>query len=141
MEYLEPMSAIVVVTTVGAEDQANELARELVARRQAACVNILHGVKSVYRWRGKICRDGELMLIVKTLRSEYEAVAATIREIHSYELPEILAFDVTRGDEDFLGWLESSLDKSAEFDDDEDEDDEDDEHDSVVFAAGDFDGD
>ncbi|MEM9557049.1 MAG: divalent-cation tolerance protein CutA [Acidobacteriota bacterium] len=114
------MSAIVVVTTVGAEDQANELARELVGRRHAACVNIVHGIKSVYRWQGKICRDGELMLVIKTLRSEYEAVAKTIRELHSYELPEILAFDIIQGDESFLSWIEGSLDKSAaDFDDEE----------------------
>ena len=86
------MGAIVVVTTVGTEDQANLLAREIVARRQAACVNILPGVRSFYRWKGKICQDGELLLVIKTLESEFEGLQATIRELHTYELPEILAF-------------------------------------------------
>jgi periplasmic divalent cation tolerance protein len=95
------------------------------------------GVRSVYRWKGKICSDGEYLLIVKTLASEYDDVAETIRELHSYELPEILAFDVTRGDADFLEWLEGSVDKTADFADD-DEEDEDDDH--AVFAA-DYDGD
>ena len=115
------MQAIVVVTTVGEEEQAILIARELVARRHAACVNIVPGVRSVYRWKGKICRDGEYLLVVKTLESEYDAIADTIRELHSYELPEILAFPVHKAERRFLQWLGDSLDKAAEFSDDEDE--------------------
>jgi len=107
------MGAIVVITTVGNEEQAFLIARELVARRLAACVNVLPGVRSVYRWQGKICRDGEHLLMVKTLESEREAVAAAIRELHSYELPEILSFPVGTGDERFLAWIADSVDKSA----------------------------
>ncbi|HEX2254399.1 MAG TPA: divalent-cation tolerance protein CutA [Thermoanaerobaculia bacterium] len=117
------MGAIVMITTVGTEEQANTLAREIVARRHAACVNIVPGIRSVYRWKGKICHDGELMLVIKTLEEEFEAVAATIRELHNYELPEILAFQVTRGDDRFLGWIHDSTDKTASFDD-EDADEE-----------------
>lgn len=113
------MSAIVVVTTVGDENEANTLARELVCRRHAACVNIVTGVRSVYRWRGKICRDSEYMLVVKTMAAEFEAVAATIRELHSYELPEILSFDIASGDQSFLSWVEDSLDKNAPFEEEE----------------------
>ncbi|HEV8237886.1 MAG TPA: divalent-cation tolerance protein CutA [Thermoanaerobaculia bacterium] len=107
------MGAIVVITTVGDEEQALLIARELVARRLAACVNVLPGIRSVYRWQGKICRDGEHLLIVKTLESEREAVAAAIRALHSYELPEILSFPVGAGDERFLAWIADSVDKSA----------------------------
>ena len=114
------MGAIVVITTVGDEEQGNAIARELVGRRHAACVNMIQGVKSVYRWQGKICRDSELLLVVKTMAEEYEAVAATIREIHEYDVPEILAFDVARGDAAFLDWIASSLDKDAPFEDEED---------------------
>lgn len=113
------MGAIVVITTVGTEEQANTLAREIVARRHAACVNIVPGVRSVYRWKGKICHDGELMLVIKTLEEEFEAVAATIRELHSYELPEILAFQVVRGEDRFLAWIHGSTDKTAAFEDEE----------------------
>ena len=107
------MGAIVVITTVGNEEQAFLIARELVARRLAACVNVLPGIRSVYRWQGKICRDGEHLLMVKTLESEREAVAAAIRELHSYELPEILSFPVSTADERFLAWIADSVDKSA----------------------------
>lgn len=115
------MRAIVVVTTVGTEEQAYEIARELVARRQAACVNVVHGVRSIYRWKGKICKDGELLLIIKTLESEFDGVASTIRELHSYELPEILSFQVTRGEQSFLDWIHSSVDKQADFSDEVEE--------------------
>jgi periplasmic divalent cation tolerance protein len=113
------MGATAVITTVGTEDQANLIAREILGRRQAACVNIVPGVRSIYRWQGKVCSDTEFLLIVKTLDSEFEAVAATIRELHSYELPEILTFDVGQGDRKFLEWISTSLDKEADFSDEE----------------------
>lgn len=113
------MGAFVVITTVGTEEQANLIASELVARRHASCVNIVTGVRSVYRWQGKICRDAEFLLIVKTLESEYSAVQAAIQELHSYELPEILAFKVCKGETKFLDWIGASLDKSAAFSDEE----------------------
>ena len=115
VQYLAVMRAIAVLTTVGTEEQANLIAREIVARRQAACVNILPGMRSIYRWKGKICKDGELMLVVKTLESEFEGVAATIRELHSYELPEILSFNVSHGERGFLDWIAGSVDKDADF--------------------------
>lgn len=115
------MGAIVVVTTVGDEQEALTIGREMVARRHAACVNVMPGVRSVYRWKGKICRDGEFMLLIKTLADEYDAVAGVIRELHSYELPEILSFPIAQGDERFLAWIRESLDKSAPADDEEDD--------------------
>ena len=115
------MRAILILTTVGNEEQANLIAREIVGRRQAACVNVLPGIRSIYRWKGKICKDGELMLLIKTVEEEFEGVSATIRELHSYELPEILSFSVGRGEQRFLDWISSSVDKEAEFSDEEEE--------------------
>jgi periplasmic divalent cation tolerance protein len=118
------VSALVVMTTVGTEEEAAELARELVCRRHAACVNLVPGVKSIYRWGGKVCGDSEYLLVIKTLASEYPAVEAAIRELHSYELPEILAFPVAHGEAGFIDWIATALDKSqggcadeAEFED------------------------
>ena len=113
------MAAFVVITTVGTEEQANLIASELVARRHASCVNVVQGLRSVYRWQGKICRDTEFMLVVKTLETEYAAVEATIQELHSYELPEILAFKVCKGEPNFLAWIGASLDKDAAMSDEE----------------------
>ncbi|HEY4594325.1 MAG TPA: divalent-cation tolerance protein CutA [Thermoanaerobaculia bacterium] len=125
------MRAIVVVTTVGTEEQAYLIAREIVARRQAACVNVVPGIRSIYRWKGKICKDGELLLIVKTLESELGGVQDTIRELHSYELPEILSFNVAHGEPRFLEWIAGSVDKDALFADEDEEEDED----EIAYAA------
>ena len=103
------MSAIVVVTTVGTEEQAKGIAGELVSRRQAACVNIVPIACSIYRWQGKICDDSEFLLVIKTLESEYQAVEASIRELHDYEVPEILSFNVRQGSEAFLAWIADSV--------------------------------
>lgn len=113
------MAAILMVTTVGDEEQGNLIARELVIRRHAACVNMLPGVKSYYRWEGGICRDSEFLLIIKTLEEEYEEVTRTIQELHSYDLPEILSFNISKGEPSFLEWISSSLDKDADFGDEE----------------------
>lgn len=107
------MEPIVVLTTVGTEEEANRIAEELVERRHAACVNMVPGVRSVYRWKGKVCRDSEYLLVVKTMREEYETLAAAIRELHSYELPEILAFNIRGGDSAFLEWIDDSIRKAA----------------------------
>lgn len=119
---MAPVSAIVVVTTVGTEEQADQIARELLRRRQAACVNVVPGLRSLYRWQGKICRDSELLLLIKTLDGDFDGVAATIRELHSYELPEILAFPVGRGEPRFLDWIAASVDKQGGTPDDAEED-------------------
>jgi len=116
--------AIVVVTTVGTEDEANRLARELVSRRHAACVNIVPVLRSVYRWQGKVCEDSEYLLVIKTAAEEYPAVEVGIRELHSYELPEILAFKVSDGEPGFLDWITECVSKDLP-DDDDDQDAED----------------
>ena len=108
------MSAIVVVTTVGTEEEANILAAELVERRHSCCVNILPIHKSIYRWQGKICDDSEYMLLIKTLESEYPAIEEAIQELHSYELPEILAFGIQRGEAGFLTWINNCLSKGVD---------------------------
>jgi periplasmic divalent cation tolerance protein len=99
------VQAILVVTTVGTEEEANELAQVLVEKHHSCCVNILPIHRSVYRWKGKICTDSEFMLIIKALEASYGAIEAEIKKHHSYELPEILAFDIKRGEEGFLHWI------------------------------------
>jgi periplasmic divalent cation tolerance protein len=107
------MTATVMITTAGDDEQAAAIARELVGRRLAACVNVVPGIRSFYRWQGKICDDGELLLIIKTMASEVEAVTRAIRELHSYDLPEILAFEVSAGEPGFLEWLAASVGPDA----------------------------
>jgi periplasmic divalent cation tolerance protein len=108
------MTAMLMITTVGDAEQGEAIARELVGRRLAACVNMVPGMRSFYRWQAaggpeKICDDGELLLLIKTMAAEVEEVTRTIRELHSYDLPEILAFEVSAGEPGFLEWIAASL--------------------------------
>lgn len=103
MESLEPIS--LVVTSVGTEQQAVEISEELVVRRLATCVNIVPCLRSVYRWKGKICSDSEYLLFIKTRTALFEQVSEAIRELHSYELPEILAVPIQGADEAFQRWV------------------------------------
>ncbi len=106
------MGAIVVVTTVGTEEEANTIAEELVERRHSCCVNIVPVQRSIYRWQGKVCSDSEYLLVIKTMEDEYERVEAAIQELHSYELPEILAFNIGRGEASFLSWIAGCVGRS-----------------------------
>jgi periplasmic divalent cation tolerance protein len=103
MAKLEPIG--VVVTSVGTEQQAVEISEELVARRLATCVNIVPCLRSIYRWKGKICTDSEYLLLVKTREALFAAVSEAIRELHSYELPEVLEFRVTNAEPNFHRWV------------------------------------
>jgi periplasmic divalent cation tolerance protein len=103
MGELEPIS--VVVTSVGTEQQAVEISEELVARRLATCINIVPCLRSIYRWKGKICDDSEYLLIIKTRSALFAAVSEAIRELHSYELPEVLEFPVASAEPNFQAWV------------------------------------
>jgi periplasmic divalent cation tolerance protein len=96
---------IVVVTSVGTEDQALDIAHALVRNRQAACVNLIPNVHSIYRWKGRVCDDGEFLLLVKTTGKEFAGVKQTIQQINTYELPEILAYRVDEASDGFASWI------------------------------------
>ena len=99
----------IVFTTAGSDEQALSLARALVERRLAACVHIAPSGCSVYRWKGRIEEEGEHLLVIKTARTRFPALRDAVRELHSYETPELLAIDVGDGDPDYLRWLGESL--------------------------------
>ena len=100
---------VIVMTTAGSEEQATDLARGLVERRLAACVNIVSQVCSIYRWKGKVEQDDEKLLLVKTAAHLFPAVREAIRELHSYELPEVIMVPLAGADPDYLEWLKSCL--------------------------------
>ena len=100
--------AIVVLCTAPAEgDRATELARGLVEARLAACVNVVGGVRSFYRWQGAIQDDAEVQLVIKTRRALFEQLEAWLNEHHPYEVPEILAIEVVHGAKPYLDWLDA----------------------------------
>ena len=84
---------------------AERLAEALVGERLAACVNVLPGVRSVYRWQGTVERADEVLLLIKTTRERLDALAARVRALHPYELPELLAVEAAGGLPDYLDWV------------------------------------
>ena len=106
MPAVAKQELMVVVTSVGTEDQALDVAHALVRSRHAACVNIVPNVHSVYRWKGRVCDDGEMLLIIKTLARHFEAVRETIQKVNTYELPEVLGYSVDWASPGFTSWVE-----------------------------------
>jgi len=103
------VNGLVVLTTVGTAEDAERIARSLVERRLAACVNIVPGVVSVYRWKDAVEREGEWLLVVKTISEQLEALREALVSLHPYELPELLALPVAAGHAPYLAWLEESV--------------------------------
>jgi len=101
--------ARVVLTTVGDEHKAAELASALVERRLAACVNIVGPIRSVYRWQGKIGRENEFLLVIKTTADQAARLEAAFKELHPYELPERVELSVEGGSEPYLAWIMSEV--------------------------------
>jgi periplasmic divalent cation tolerance protein len=97
--------ALVILCTCPDDTVAARIARALVEARLAACVNRLPLTASTYRWQGEVVEQPEVLLLVKTTAARYEALAARLRELHPYEVPEIVAVPVERGLPAYLGWL------------------------------------
>ena len=96
---------IVVLVTAGSAENAESIARALVDERLAACVNVLAGVRSIYRWQGRVADDSEWLLIIKTRRDRFAAVESRVRALHTYDVPEVIAVDVPLGSAPYLEWL------------------------------------
>ena len=98
---------IVFVTTSNREEAAT-LAEALVSERLAACVNVVPAVESVYWWEGKVTRDNETLMIIKTTDERYLELERRVKQLHSYSTPEVVAFRIERGTEEYLKWLRDS---------------------------------
>ena len=96
---------LLVLTTMPEREAALKLARVLVEKRLAACVNVLSGCTSVYRWEDNLEHAEEVPLLIKTRAGRYAELEAAIRSLHPYELPEIIAVPVVHGLADYLGWV------------------------------------
>lgn len=99
------MSALLVLTTLPDRESAERLARTLVEKKVAACVNVLAPCRSVYRWKGEVHQEDEHPVLIKTTRDAYAALEAAIRQAHPYELPEVVAVPIERGLPAYLDWL------------------------------------
>ena len=100
--------AVVVLVTAPTAELAAELARAVVEERLAACGNVLPGVRSIYRWEGKVQDEPEVLLVLKTRRDRFAALRDRILALHPYELPEVIALPVEAGSDAYLDWIARS---------------------------------
>jgi periplasmic divalent cation tolerance protein len=100
---------LVVLMTAGSREEADEIANALVAEMLAACVNVLPGVTSVYRWEREVQRDQEWLLVAKSTREVLDDLVRRVQALHSYDLPEVIALPVVGGSEAYLRWIDGEV--------------------------------
>ena len=105
----EDTEPLLVLMTAANKEEATRLADMLVGAHLAACVQILPEIESVYRWEGKIERAPEVLLLVKSTRSKFNELEQEVRQLHSYETPEIIAIGILEGSRPYLEWLSRSV--------------------------------
>ncbi len=97
---------VVVFCTAPDMKQAERIGEAVVTERLAACCNIVPGLKSIYRWKGKVMSEAEVLCILKTRKTLFDALKKRIVELHSYEVPEVIAVDITSGFGSYLNWID-----------------------------------
>jgi periplasmic divalent cation tolerance protein len=100
---------IVVLSTASSSEEAEKIARNLVDARLAACVNVLPGMRSFYRWKGSIEDAAEWLLVIKSSRERFDALRTALEKLHSYEVPEVIALSVIDGSQNYLNWMDGEL--------------------------------
>jgi periplasmic divalent cation tolerance protein len=101
--------ALVVLITTGSQEEAERIASALVEELLAACVNIIPGVVSIYRWQGQVQRDAEWLLVAKSRQDVLRELVRRVQALHSYEVPEIIAVPVSGGSEAYLEWFDRQV--------------------------------
>lgn len=101
--------AIVVFMTAGSADEARRIANHLVEARLAACVQVLPEIESVYRWKGEVQREREVLMLAKTTAAQFEELEKTVRAIHSYETPEVVAVPMSAVSEPYRAWVNDNV--------------------------------
>lgn len=96
---------VIALSTVATREDAERIARALVERRLAACVNVVPGLLSVYRWKGEVAADAECLLVIKTARERVEELKSALVSMHPYELPELVVLPIDGGHAPYLAWL------------------------------------
>ena len=104
------MDYYIFLVTVPNIEEGKKIANILVESKLAACVNIIQNVISIYRWKGNIERENEMLLIIKTTENKCDLIIQKVREIHSYSNPECVAFKIEKGSEKYLDWIKEVVD-------------------------------
>ncbi|HWP44063.1 MAG TPA: divalent-cation tolerance protein CutA [Blastocatellia bacterium] len=105
---------IIIFVTAPGSAEASRIAEAIVEERLAACVNIVEGIESIYRWEGKVTRDREALMIIKSTAERYEELERRVKQLHSYSTPEVIAFGIERGSQQYLDWLRDSTVKEKD---------------------------
>jgi periplasmic divalent cation tolerance protein len=100
---------IVVLSTCASEQEAEKLARALVEQRLAACVNVIPGISSFYRWQGNLETATEFLLMIKSSRHRFEQLRSALENLHTYEIPEVIALPIMDGTANYLDWIDHNL--------------------------------
>jgi len=103
------MEKILVLITVGSEEEALKIGRALLEERLVACANLLGTVRSLYRWKGKICDDREVLMFCKTRKHLFPLLSERVKSLHSYEVPEIVALPFTAGWAPYFQWIDDEV--------------------------------
>lgn len=106
-------NAILVLNTCPNSETARRIGTLLVEQGLAACVNVLPGMTSIYKWKGKIQADSEVLLVIKTMQNRYAELQSAVTELHPYELPELIALPVSDGLPPYLKWIADQVNVSA----------------------------
>lgn len=96
---------LVVYVTTPTMEVAEQIGQALVEKQLAACANLLPGLHSIYRWQGQVCNEPEVLMIIKTSETRFSALTDLIRNLHPYEVPEIIALPIIAGSPDYLAWI------------------------------------
>ncbi|MDP3142372.1 MAG: divalent-cation tolerance protein CutA [Candidatus Omnitrophota bacterium] len=103
------MKNMIVLITAANKKEAEKIAGGLIAKRLAACVNIVDKINSLFWWQGKVDRAKEVLLVVKTKQSAFKKIIREVKKLHSYDLPEIIAIPIIAGEKKYLRWLNESI--------------------------------
>ncbi len=106
-------NVVVVLTTAPSAEVAERIGETLVDEGLAACANILPGVRSIFRWKGAVSRESEVLVILKTTTECFSALSGRVAELHPYEVPEVIALDVRGGHEPYLDWVRSEVGRAS----------------------------
>jgi periplasmic divalent cation tolerance protein len=100
---------LIVLVTVASREDGERVADALVGEHLAACVNIVGPIRSIYRWQGKVCRDDEFLLLIKTTQAGYATLESRVKELHTYDVPEVIALPIAAGSAAYLEWLRQNV--------------------------------
>jgi periplasmic divalent cation tolerance protein len=98
---------IVVFLTAANRQEAEQIGQSLVEKKLAACCNIVDPIFSIFHWETRICKENEVLLIVKSVRNRFDDIVSEVKKLHSYTTPEIIALPIVAGSEEYLNWIET----------------------------------